>query len=241
MRAVLFDLGETLYTYDGLPLSWAAHHRPAWRQALRGVGLDPTGIDLAPAVACMARYNTREAPRQMEVDSETIFAEALNALGLDQIHRPGIIEAYFTYFRQSLRPYAETGDVLARLHRHGVKTGALTDVAYGMPARFVADDLRRCGILLDVWFTSVQVGFRKPHPQGFLHLCAALAVAPDESLYVGNEEKDMIGARAAGLHTALVTRTRGVAPDATPAWGQDHTIADLRGCLDILGIAPTQK
>ncbi|WP_158240553.1 HAD family hydrolase [Telmatospirillum siberiense] len=232
MKAVLFDLGETLYSYEGLPLSWKDHYQAAWKRALQMAGLDCADYDLSLAAAHMEKFNTRIVIRDEEFSSDHIFDGALLQLKIDQIHREKIVDAYFGYFRQALRPYPESRKVLEILRRNGIRTGALTDVAYGMPAHFVEDDLRLCGILdlLDVWFTSVHVGYRKPHPRGFLTLCEALEIAPSEAIYVGNEEKDVVGAKNAGLTAALVNRT----PGAKPEWRQDHTITSLLDCLEIL-------
>ncbi|MDR3438139.1 HAD family hydrolase [Telmatospirillum sp.] len=230
VKAMLFDLGDTLYTYDGLPLSWQGHYLDAWSDALTAVGLDPGAYNLRLAASHMEKFNTRLVAREREFDADHIFGGALVTLGIDGGLRDGIVDAFFGHFRQSLRPYPETGDVLSTLRCRGIKTGALTDVAYGMPDRFVEDDLRQTGLLnlLDLWRTSVQIGYRKPHPQGFLCLCKDLNVLPAEAAYVGNEEKDIVGAKNAGLRAVLIDRQS----SGSRHWGQDKTIADLSGCLD---------
>jgi len=234
IKAVLFDLGETLYTYAGVPLSWKDRYRAAWHHAFRAVGVCPDSRDLDRASAGLEKFNSRLFPREREYDGVTIFTSVLGGFGLTQDQIVRIANGFFDYFRETLKPYPDSARVLDTLRRHGLRTGALTDVAYGMPARFVEMDLLACGILdrLDIWYTSVHVGYRKPHPQGFLKLCAALEVDPGEAVYVGNEEKDMAGARNAGLRAILLMREAGPARD----WRQTHTIRDLSGCLDILGL-----
>lgn len=235
VKAVLFDLGETLYTYADIPLDWTSRYGAALARGFAAAGLTVADRDLELARSRLAGFNTRRVPREIEFGSDRIFAAALRGLDLSPCEVEAVAAGFFTDFRQSLRPYPETVAVLEGLRRHGLRTGALTDVPYGMPARFVRADLRECGVLdlLDACLTSVQAGYRKPHPAGFLKLCAALAVAPGEAIYVGNEEKDVLGARNAGIAAVLVARD-GVAR----AWGQSATVGDLSGCFDVLGIEP---
>lgn len=71
--------------------------------------------------------------------------------------------------------------------------------------------------------TSVEVGTHKPDPDGFACLAMVLGCAPEEVLFVGDEEKDIDGARAAGMTAALVWRGDG----PSPQYGQHFTVASL--------------
>lgn len=135
------------------------------------------------------------------------------------------LAAFFTFFQQRLVAYPESAAVLTALRAQGVPLGALTDVPYGMPRAFVENDLRLSGLapLLDVVLTSVDVGERKPTPTGFHTLAAALHTPVTTLWYVGNEEKDIVGARAAGATAVLIDRE-----NHQPRWGQAHTIRNLR-------------
>ena len=41
---------------------------------------------------------------------------------------------------------------------------------------------------------------RKPHPAPLLHAAAGLAAAPAECIYIGDAERDVLAAKAAGMH-----------------------------------------
>lgn len=58
--------------------------------------------------------------------------------------------------------------------------------------------------------------------KGYLMLADEFNCRPDESVYVGNERKDIDGGNAAGLRTVLVNRE-----NDTKSWGQDLTVSDL--------------
>jgi len=227
IRAIAFDLGETLLTYRDIPPSWESLYRAALSNVADACGGSPTFAQFATAEALLAEYNTRINSRAEEVAAEHIFRRVLEASWLSAEQLQTAVEAFFRFFQQNLIVYPETHQTLARLRQWGLKIGVLTDVAYGMPRPFVQNGLANVGIdsLIDVLFTSVDVGFRKPNPRGFLALARALAVRPAEMIYVGNESKDVVGANSAGLFSVLIDRDGFV-----PQYGQSaviHSLAEI--------------
>lgn len=229
-RAIGFDLGETLLTYAHAPLNWASLYREALTHVAAALGVRPTDAQIADAEAVLASFNTRLNPRIQEVDAAVIFSRLLAGWPTSALAdaRERAISAFFGFFQQSLRVYPETLAVLRQLRASGVRIGVLTDVPYGMPRGFVEEDLANAGLtdVVDLVLTSVEVGERKPSPTGFLRLGREFGIAPEQLLYVGNEQKDIVGANAAGLRSVLIVRD-GVTPD----WGQTQTIASLRELL----------
>src|SRR5262249_30259035 len=118
------------------------------------------------------------------------------------------MEGFFTFFQRQASVYGETILVLKSLRERGIPCGILTDVPYGMPRDFVQRDLTGAKIAeyFDAIVTSVEAGVRKPEPAGYFALAAKLGAAADKMLYVGNEPKDVIGARNAGLISVLLDR-----------------------------------
>lgn len=229
IRAVGFDLGETLFTYEDTPLNWSALYPAALAQTAGHCGLIIRQSEISAAATILTRYNTRLNPRTDEFPAQQIFREILAAWpGASQTLLESAIEAFFSFFQQRVVAYPESSSVLRNLRQHGLRTGALTDAPYGMPRRFVQEDLAGTGLEphLDAWLTSVEVGHRKPHPAGFAALAKALGIEIAELCYVGNEEKDIRGAKSAGAKAILVDRER-MAPD----WGQNHTVCDLNELL----------
>jgi len=54
----------------------------------------------------------------------------------------------------------------------------------------------------DGFFSSKELGVKKPNPQFFSEVCRRSLLVPAETVFVGNDyEKDMIGAKNAGLKT----------------------------------------
>jgi putative hydrolase of the HAD superfamily len=230
VAAVGFDLGETLLTYADTPLSWASLYPDALARVATATAVELNDERYAFAAAILAQYNTRLNPRRNEVPAEAIFLEILRAWEIAPTRRlvNGAISAFFDFFQQRMQPYPEAAEVLSTLRSRDLRVGVLTDVPYGMPLSFVERDLTgaKLASLVDVLLTSVEVGRRKPDPAAFQALARKLDVAPHELWYVGNEEKDIAGALAAGATAVLVDRA-----GAAPSWGQHHTVRDLRELL----------
>jgi len=220
-EAVGFDLGETLIEYEGVALDWQREYPGALASmaSLWGDCLNSTQIEAGSAV--LRRYNTRLTPRTQEVDCETVFAELLCALGVPgedalELLNPAA-DAFFSVFRRRARAFSDVAASLAALRAAVTPVGVLTDVPYGMPRRLVLEDLSAAGldVLASSTLTSVEVGLRKPNPEGFRALAGRCGCPPSAMLYVGNEQKDVLGAKAAGMAAALVWRDASPAP----AWG----------------------
>jgi len=224
IKVVGFDLGETLIHYAGLPLNWQGLYGQALTRVAEACGHPITEADITLGEAILGRYNTRQHPRLHEVTADRVLGEVLAAWGLPVVVGMDQAEdAFFGFFQQAFAVYPDTLPALQALQSRWVRVGVLTDAPYGMPRRFVERDLAPIAACLDVALTSVEVGHRKPHPSGYLALAERLGVAPFDMAYVGNEEKDIVGANGAGMFSVLIDRTGGGA-----AFGQKRTITSLR-------------
>ncbi len=101
---------------------------------------------------------------------------------------------------KSIHSYKNVRGAWLELKKMGLKLGLLSDFPLGVKpeALQVAD-------LSDAFCCSEDTGYLKPRKEPFLYLAEKLGVRPDEILYVGNSyAKDIIGARAVGMKTALI-------------------------------------
>jgi len=220
-----FDLGDTLCEYAGVPLNWEREYPAALGLVAAACQSELTPERLALGTALLLEYNTRVTPRtdEREYPAERIFESLLERWGIPTPHLDSAVRAFFEHFRRRLRAFPETAGVLRCLKKRGVPLGILTDVPYGMPKEFVIADISDSDISFSgVLVTSTMVGRRKPHPAGFEHLAEQLGVPCSRVIYVGNEQKDMQGARRAGCRPVLLCRT-----GEAPAWGQWRTIRSL--------------
>ncbi len=222
-KAIGFDLGETLIHYVGLPLNWQALYPEALARVSEACSHPVTDAEMKAGQGVLAHYNTRLYPRVEEVTAERILREVLTEWGLSTAADTNRIEdVFFGFFQQTYAVYPDTTAALKELRNAGIKIGVLTDVPYGMPRRFVDRDLVPIADNIDATLTSVEANCRKPHPSGYLALAQRLGSEPCDMVYVGNEEKDIIGANEAGLFSVLIDRN-GSGTD----FGQDKTISSL--------------
>ena len=86
--------------------------------------------------------------------------------------------------------------------------------------------------LLRFCTTAREVGVAKPHRGIFEAASSAAGVPPNQVLHVGDDpQRDVHGARAAGMRTVWVNRNDQTWPGGPPA---DAEISDLFGLLDLL-------
>ncbi|MDX2103871.1 MAG: phosphoglycolate phosphatase [Alphaproteobacteria bacterium] len=100
------------------------------------------------------------------------------------------------------RLYPGVEGVLVRLAKVGIRAGVCTNKPGG-PARTI---LRRLGLasLLPVVIGSDETKRRKPDPEHLYDVLARLGVAPEDAVYVGDNEHDAAIGRLAGCRTVLV-------------------------------------
>jgi putative hydrolase of the HAD superfamily len=193
LRAILLDYGGTLdgpgshwldrflhlYRTAGVRLSFE-RFRAAFDHATRCAYADPAvaGMDLQPLIA----FHVARQMEQLGAGAPALAAR--------------VVAEFVSASRAEL---AESRAVLDRL-RHRVRLGVVSNF-YGNVGRL----LEEAGIasLLATIIDSSRVGVSKPDPQIFALALQVLACQPSETLYVGDSfDKDMVGARAAGLRTA---------------------------------------
>lgn len=221
IKAIGFDVGHTLVQYKN-PLNWKSLYRPALANVLDKCQFDISEEKVSLGISILLKYNTRENYREHEVSSDTIFKELFDAWNEDYRHLTTAKEAFYSFFQADADCYDDALVTLQKLHKANIKIGVLTDVAYGMDNVFSLKDIEPIQGYIDVCLTSVDVGFRKPNKEGYSRLLQAFNVTPTEMLFVGDEEKDIIGANNMGIGSVLINRKHDVIQ-----WGQRYIISSL--------------
>jgi 2-phosphoglycolate phosphatase len=126
-------------------------------------------------------------------------------------------------------------ELLDRLDDRGIPWGVVTN----KPRRFTEPLLVQLGIArrAAAIVSGDSTPHTKPHPEPLLAACRAAGVAAPDSLYVGDDLRDIEAGRAAGMLTAIAAYGYlGAAPDLA-AWRADATIHHPAEVLGLLGLA----
>jgi putative hydrolase of the HAD superfamily len=218
LRAVLFDLGGTLWRSLSEP-DIPAIDRASGEQVrpllarLGGSAVEPAGFVRAFWTEVDAVYAARSTPALP--DYRAILRSLLAARGIAVAPRDA--DRIFRAVRVSSRlfgmePFPDTLPTIGELRRRGYRTAIVSNQDVGGDQ--LRSDLPGYGMdgLFDAVVTSGDVGFDKPHPAPFRLALDLLGVAADEALMVGDSaEKDVAGARAAGLRCVLKVSDRAAA------------------------------
>lgn len=229
IKAIGFDVGHTLIKYNN-PLNWQGLYRSGLEHAAAASNITLSEDMIFAATDVLLKYNTRVNYREWETTSDCIFNEILNRWGL-HTDLYTIKSGFYSFFKADAEPYPETIDILKKLKQYGIKTGVLTDVAYGMDNVFALEDISVISDFIDIAVTSVDVGYRKPNSAGYLKLLDSLKIYPNDMIFIGDEEKDIIGAKKLGITSVLINRSTEI-----KEFGQDYTLKSLNGIFSILGL-----
>ena len=210
-KLVLFDLDGTLL--DSAPDMAATVNR---MRAARGQAPMPLA-ELRPHVSKGSRAMSAAAFPELggEVPAEMIreFLDTYEAeLGKHSVLFDGVAE------------------LLDAIEAAGSRWGIVTNKPEYL-ARQVVPQLgweSRCAILIG----GDSLPQRKPHPLPLLHAAAQLGVALDDCVYVGDDQRDIDAARAAGMKSVVALWGYRPEGDDPLAWGGDVLVDTARGMLD---------
>lgn len=242
-RAVLFDIGDTLWRYPGDHPEHLVPHYEEARRLLPGPDV-PTAEALLTVVS--ARFDDARkafftaADRGTQPPTLHLLEEALSRLGL----RPPQ-EAIATFADRIARaevelaatqpPEEDMVEALEMLRLRGLRLAAVSNTF--VSERVLRDILEARGLLrfLEAVVSSADVGFRKPHPECFRPALAALRVEPGEAVFVGDRmDTDIEGAVRLGMTAVLTHQYRQDDPERGP-FPPHHVISHLAELTALLG------
>ena len=203
-EVLLFDLDGTLV--DSAPdLAGAAND-------LRGQhGLPPLAYaSLRPMVGTGARGMVGEAFGVTPEDAR--FA--------------GLRDAFLARYAERLLVHTRVFDamqpVLDHLDARGQRWGIVTNKAM----RFTEPIVNGLGLAnrAAVLIAGDTTAHAKPHPEPLLEAARRLGVAPAACAYVGDDERDIVAGRAAGMHTLAAAWGYLGQGEPVGAWGADGVL-----------------
>jgi N-acetyl-D-muramate 6-phosphate phosphatase len=175
--------------------------------------LDGTLLDTAPDLARALNALRREqglAPLAFEAIRGWVShgSSALVSLGFPQATeteflalRARLLELYRADLVRDTRPFAGVPELLEEIEGRGLPWGIVTNKPgwLTLPLLETLGLAARAGTIV----SGDSLPERKPHPAPLRHAAAELAVSPAACLYVGDAERDVQAARAAGMRVVV--------------------------------------
>jgi putative hydrolase of the HAD superfamily len=206
IRAVLFDLGNTLVGYYK-SAEFQSVLRRCLRQCLEEQGWSGDSGREEALFERALRLNRERADFAVRPLGERL-RELFDGQGaLDDGALATLAGAFMKPIFEVGRPYPQTPIVLESLRRRGIKTAIVSNTPWGSPSSAWRTELARHGLLdsVDAVVFCVDVGWRKPHRAPFDRALALLAVAPTDAVFVGDDPRwDVAGAKNAGIRPVLL-------------------------------------
>ncbi|HEX7637592.1 MAG TPA: phosphoglycolate phosphatase [Burkholderiaceae bacterium] len=218
--------------------------------ALRGVlfDLDGTLVDSAPDLAGAAnrlRADHGLPPLPLAQLRPMVGSGARGMIGIAFGVKPGesrfepLRDAFLDHYRQGLlmetRPFEGIEALLARLEAAGMPWGIVTNKAtrYTLPIVEGLGLARRAAVVV----CGDTTPHSKPHPEPLLSAARTIGVAPQSLAYVGDDLRDALAARAAGM--PMLAAAWGYLGQGEPvsAWGADAVADAPADVLAWLGLS----
>ena len=230
IKAIGFDIGGTLVNYNK-PLNWSASYEDALRFMCSNNNIKFTEERFESAKEVLGKYNTRINPREKEVSSDVIFGEIFNKWNEDISLLLKAKKSFYEFFQREVTLYDDAKFLLEYCKSKNIRCSVYTDVAYGMDDEYSLRDIDKIKEYIELKLTSENVGYRKPNKKGFEIMLETFNCKPEEMLYIGNEQKDIIGPQSVGMKSVLINRD-----GKEKEYNQDFTVSDLTEIIEILKV-----
>jgi len=235
--AILFDVGGTLWPDGprdtGILGIESRYLGEAGFLALGATRLRSLGVPGGDAGALAARLADDRVERsRVEQDTLGHVRTVLASSPWPDLDPAAVLDAICIPAREVLEPFPGTIELLRDLKAAGEQLALVSNTQWRSAARYRAD-FADWGIddVFAVYVTSLDVGFRKPHPAMFEQAMDLLGADPHDTVMVGDSPtKDMTPAKALGLGTVLVA-IQEPPRDTSSADRVVQSIAELRTVL----------
>lgn len=152
--------------------------------------------------------------------------------------RQYLLDVYLQNICRHTRLFEGIAPVLDALEINNINWGIVTNkpswLTDPLMAAMEMNQRTRCIISGDSCSRS------KPHPEPILHACELLAVRPENTIYVGDAERDMQAGKAANTTTVCALFGYIQDHDTPQQWPVDFYIEQATDLLDLIGLESGQ-
>lgn len=243
IRAVLFDMDDTLLDWSGQTGSYTELIRPNVDNMYEYLAADGHKLPERDEFARCYRevvveqwgeakktWNSVHFPGTLEICFRRL------GLDLDKIDLERVMRAYDNRPLPGVALFPDAIEVLQTLREQGYKVALVTNSMFPMWMRDTELHAFEIFDFFDVRITSGDSGYMKPHPAIYERALDLLGVLPDEAVFVGDRPaNDIAGANEVGLVSVLISPAHlereldGVEPDYIIS-----TLSELPPILDKL-------
>jgi phosphoglycolate phosphatase len=210
--------------------------------ALALFDLDGTLLDSAPDfVATLNRMLAERGEPAMPLDAlrphVSKGARAMLAAGfprLDVATRDAMIPAFLEVYQQELArhgaPFVGVEALLDAIEAAGCRWGIVTNKPEYLAVQLLPllGWQRRCAVLVG----GDTLPVRKPDPLPLLHAAMQLGLGAEDCVYVGDDERDILAARAAAMPSIAALWGYRLDEDDPATWQADVSAPTPRALLD---------
>jgi len=149
--------------------------------------------------------------------------------------RDEFLQRYEQRMTQATRIFEHMQPVIDALDAAGRPWGVVTNKA----TRFAAPLLQalQLGERAATLICGDTTAHAKPHPEPLLEAARRLGAEPASCLYVGDDLRDVVAGRAAGMTTVVAAWGYLGLGDAVDTWNADHIVHDGADLLKLLAMA----
>jgi N-acetyl-D-muramate 6-phosphate phosphatase len=149
--------------------------------------------------------------------------------------KDAFLARYAERLLHSTRVFEAMQPVLDTLDGAGLPWGIVTNKAM----RFTAPLVEGLGLLqrAKVVIAGDTTPHAKPHPEPLLEAARRMGVAPQACAYIGDDHRDMVAGRAAGMATLAAAWGYLGQGETIDAWGADHVLSAPGQLLQWLELA----
>ena len=227
VKAVLFDLDNTLYPYHENHVRGvrAAHKLYSKKYSLSFISF----MKLYTKAAIKSHDFTAKNADQHDRRLHFQYVFELDKKPIDYQLILDMFDVYWDNMIKHSKLDPGTKQLLAWIKKQGYKVGMITDLT--MDVQFKKIIKFGLAPYFDVVLTSEEAGIEKPSPKIFKLILEKLQVKSSETIMVGdNPDRDILGANKMRMTSVLMRRDMKNTTKAKPT----HTITDIRDLKDIL-------
>ena len=214
IKAVLFDLDGTLI--DSAPDLGAAVDRMRVKRGMPSLPLDTYRPMAGAGARGMLGVGFGLTPQ------DATFAEL----------KEEFFQEYEANLTDKTTVFADVVEMLSAIEARGMVWGVVTNKAerFTLPISRQMDLFKNAACVV----CGDTTPHAKPHPMPLLEAAKRVGFTPEQCIYVGDDERDIIAGRAAGMPTVAAAYGYLGASGETAAWNADATIGSARDLLRYL-------